>query len=195
MWVPKNVKTLRSFLGLVSHYSTFLPELWVWAHLNNLLKKYITLDFSFHCQLAFTKVKFLLSSDLLLTHYNLSMDIVVVSDASNYGIGAVIFHVLPDGSQKAIAYASRSLTPVECNYSQKCCMGTILLWNFFQCQASRRSSSTSDNEAWCWKKGWILSSVHTFGHFAWWKCIPFCNSRSEAVASWIIEEVTKSKHT
>ena len=67
---------------------------------------------------AFTKVKSLLSSNLLLTHYNPSMDIVIVSDASNCRVGAVISHVFPDGSQKAIALASRSLTPAERNYSQ-----------------------------------------------------------------------------
>lgn len=29
------------------------------------------------------------------------MNIVVVSDASNYGIGIFIFHIFPDGNQKA----------------------------------------------------------------------------------------------
>ena len=44
-----------------------------------------------------------------------SMDIVEVSDASNYGVGVVISHVFPDSEQKEIAYVSRSLTPAECN--------------------------------------------------------------------------------
>ena len=119
MQAPVNIKTLRSFLGLVSHYSAFLPELHrVRAPLNSLLKKDTTWDWSDACQSAFTKVKTLLSSNLLLTHYDPSMDIVVVSDASNYGVGAVISHVFPDSSQKAIAHASRSLTPAERNYSQ-----------------------------------------------------------------------------
>lgn len=52
----------------------------------------------------------MLASDLLLTHYNPSLDIAVVSDASGYGVGAVNSHIFPDGSQKAFAHAARSLT-------------------------------------------------------------------------------------
>lgn len=60
----------------------------------------------------------LLPSDLLFTHCNPSLDMPVISDASGYAIRAVISHVFHDGSQKAIAHAARSLTPVERNYGQ-----------------------------------------------------------------------------
>jgi hypothetical protein len=44
--------------------------------------------------------------------------VIVTADASEHGLGAVIQHWWPDGSVKAIAHASCSLTPAEQNYSQ-----------------------------------------------------------------------------
>ena len=39
-------------------------------------------------------------------------------DASAYGVGAVISHVMPDSSEQPIAYGSRTLSTSEQNYSQ-----------------------------------------------------------------------------
>ena len=53
------------------------------------------------------------SSDVLLVHYDPEKGLVVSCDASPYDIGAVIAHIMKDGSEKPVAYASRTLSTAE----------------------------------------------------------------------------------
>ena len=46
------------------------------------------------------------------------MLVILESDAGQYGIGAPILHRFPNGDERPIAYASRSLNSSERNYSQ-----------------------------------------------------------------------------
>ncbi|BHF58772.1 hypothetical protein SprV_0100172700 [Sparganum proliferum] len=116
---PKNVSQLRSFLRLISYYSAFLPSLHdVRAPLNRLLQKNAPWFWSSDCEKAFDQLKSMLSSDLLLTYYDPTLPIVAAADASNHVVGTVISHSFPDGSEKAIMHASRTLTPAEKNYGQ-----------------------------------------------------------------------------
>ncbi|XP_022795607.1 uncharacterized protein K02A2.6-like [Stylophora pistillata] len=59
-----------------------------------------------------------LTSDSLLVHYDVTRELRLACDASSYGLGAVISHVMDDGREKPIAYASRTLTSSERNYAQ-----------------------------------------------------------------------------
>ena len=108
---PQNVQELRSFLGLLHYYGKFLPNL---LHpLNALLKTQSKWSWSPKCSDAFKAAKKLLLTAPVLAHYNPSLSIRLAGDASAYGIGAVISHVFEDGSQRPVAFASRTLSPTK----------------------------------------------------------------------------------
>ena len=54
----------------------------------------------------------------LLQHYDPAKPLSLSTDASPYEVGAVLLHVDEDGSEKPVAYASRTLTDAEKRYSQ-----------------------------------------------------------------------------
>ena len=113
---PTNITELKSYLG---YYGKFLPQLATQlAPLYRLLNKKVRWEWTNSHQKAFQKSKELLTSDSLLTYYNPNLPLVLACDASNYGVGAVLAHILPDQSERPIAYASRTLNAAERNYSQ-----------------------------------------------------------------------------
>nr|XP_049461522.1 uncharacterized protein K02A2.6 isoform X1 [Anopheles coluzzii] len=86
--------------------------------LDELLKNDRNFVWTHKCEQSFKRFKELLSSDLLLTHYDPNAEIVVSADASSIGLGATISHRFMDGSLKVVQHASRALTKAEANYSQ-----------------------------------------------------------------------------
>ena len=66
---------------------------------------------------AFTEAKHLVCRVPVLAHYNVDTPIKLYCDASAYGVGACLMHVI-EGKDKPVAYASRVLTPAETNYAQ-----------------------------------------------------------------------------
>ena len=67
---------------------------------------------------AFSAAKEVLLDDSLLVHYNVSKPLILACDVSQYGLGAVLSHTMEDGTERPVAYASRTLTAAEKRYSQ-----------------------------------------------------------------------------
>ena len=116
---PQNQSELRSFLGMVQYYDRFIPGLATnCAVLYDLLQKNSKWKWTTKHTKVIEIVKASLTSTDTLTHYDQSLPLSLACDASPVGIGAVIFHILPGGKEKPVAYASCKLTIAEQNYAQ-----------------------------------------------------------------------------
>ena len=116
---PTNVSSLRSFLSSVQFYSKFLPNLaTVLAPLHQLTKKDSKWKWDSTEEAAFRELKKNLCADTMLAHFQSSVPIGISCDASEVGIGAVLFHRYQDGSERPIANVSKTLTETQHRYSQ-----------------------------------------------------------------------------
>ena len=127
---PENLSQLVSFLGAVNYYGKFIRELsTICEPLNRLRKKGVKWKFGREERQAFDKLKECLSSDTVLMQYDPNLPIKIDTDASQYGLGAVISHMLPDGNERPIEYASRTLNKAERNYGQIEKEALSLVWS------------------------------------------------------------------
>ena len=116
---PTNVRELRSWLGLLNYYGRFLCNMsTILAPLHILLRKETKWRWENEQVTAFRAAKEMLQSESLLVHFDPDKHILLACDASPYGVGAVLSHQMADGSERPIAFASRSLSPAHTNYSQ-----------------------------------------------------------------------------
>ena len=116
---PNDVAEVRSFLGLINYYHRFLPNLSTVVHpLTQLSEKNHKWKWTEQCEIAFHKVKEMITSEQVLTQYDPSLPLRLACDASPVGIGAVLSHVIHDGTERPRAFASRTLTKTEQKYAQ-----------------------------------------------------------------------------
>ena len=123
---PRNVTDVRQFLGLASYYRRYIPH---FAHiagpLHALTQKNTTFDWTDDCQQAFTTLKAKLVQPPVLKYpqfHSSASQFLVYTDASDFGLSAVL-----EQDNHVIAYASRTLTKSEQNYSviQKECLAIV----------------------------------------------------------------------
>ena len=111
---PKNTTELRAFLGLINYYGKFLPNL---SMVLTPLRSNTRWSWKTEQSRAFEDAKNLLRSPRVLIHYDSSRPLVLSCDASSYGVGAVLSHVMEDNTERPIAFASRTLAKAETNYA------------------------------------------------------------------------------
>lgn len=119
--LPKTVKELRRFLGMLNFYRKFIPDAArIQAPLNALLTDSVKgshpVTIEGDTLLAFEKSKESLCQATLLAHPDLDAKIALVTDASDTAIGAVL-QQYKAGDWEPLAFFSRKLSPSQQKYS------------------------------------------------------------------------------
>ena len=113
------MKELQSFLGMVNYYHKYLSDFATLTEpLHRLLRDGVQWDWNSDCRRVFKQIKEMLSKAPLLVHFDSRKPILVHCDASPYGLGVVLSHIMSDGEEKPVSFASRTLSIAERNYSQ-----------------------------------------------------------------------------
>jgi hypothetical protein len=133
--VPKDLTELRSFLGLANQLGWFCPDL---AHmsepLRGLLKKNVAYLWLPEHQIAFDKMRKLLTSKMIVRPFNNTLRTELLTDASRLkGLGYALLQY--DGDQNHLVQCgSRSLNSAERNYATNELEALAIQWAVQDCQ-------------------------------------------------------------
>jgi transposase InsO family protein len=134
---PDDLKKMRSFLGLTGHFRKFVRNYAdVVRHLTELTKKgaKVPSEPNELQKKSFDDIKAALTGpEVMLHHPNYDLPFVVETDASMYGLGAVLLQDTPDG-KKVVMYASRTLKDAETRYDryERECLGVVWALDVFR---------------------------------------------------------------
>lgn len=149
---PKDVSEVRTFLGMTSYYRRFIENYAALAKpLTNLTRKENEFNFDKSCQLAFKILKEKLVSAPILAQFREDLDVILYCDASLQAIGCVLTQYY-DNREHVIAYASKTLSQCEQNYSiaeKECLAVKYGLNHFYEYCFQRKITVVTDHHSLC----------------------------------------------
>ena len=111
---PRNVKEVRSLLGMIEFYGRFIPHLSTLKQpLTKLTRAGQKFSWGEEEEDAFEKLKAALCRDAVLRIFNPESQVTLRCDASPAGIGAVL-----EQHERPVLFMSKTLSPAERNYAQ-----------------------------------------------------------------------------
>jgi hypothetical protein len=125
---PTSKKQLKSFLGLCNWLRDYVPHMaTLIAPLTDLLSAKRAWKWTTLCQEAFNTLKDAISRPLKLHRPLPNLKYVLQTDASKFGVGAVLYQETDDGSRRIISYASARFSPAEQRYhaNEQECLAVI----------------------------------------------------------------------
>ena len=117
--VPQSKEELQSLLGMTNYLGRFIPNMsQITEPLRNLTRQDTVWNWGDKQDSALATLKNSLSSQSTLAYFDVSKETVLLVDASPFGLGAILAQRTPGQPDRAVALASRALTPTEQRYSQ-----------------------------------------------------------------------------
>ena len=114
---PENLKDVQAFIGFANFYRRFVKGFSrIAGPLTAMSKKKIPFVWTDDCAKAFEDLKAMFTSNLALLHFDPDKESVVETDSSDYVNAGVLSQYDDDGVLRPVAFFSRRLSPVECNY-------------------------------------------------------------------------------
>jgi len=111
---PTDVASVQRLLGFVNYLARFLPHLSdVCEPLRRLTDRDSIWDWQSSQEMAFQKIKQLVTEAPVLRYYNVADPVTLQCDSSDFGLGATLLQL-----GQPVAFASRALSPVEQRYAQ-----------------------------------------------------------------------------
>lgn len=115
---PTDVSKLRTFVGLVNYYRTYVEHFSRIARpLYDLLKKDVHWEWTTQQQQPFEELKAKLMSMPVMKRPDFCKPFILHTDWSALGIGAILAQQDEGGGEQVVVYASRSNNWAESNYS------------------------------------------------------------------------------
>ena len=132
MPTPTNKAGVRRLLGMINFLAAHVPDMsTITAPVRDLLKVDVIFQWGPEQAKSLERIKKILSTALVLSYFDPGARSMIQADASQYDLGAYLFQ-----KGKPVVYASRSLSPAECNYAQ---IEKELLAMVFACQKFHNS--------------------------------------------------------
>lgn len=166
--IPRNLKQVRGFLGLASWYRRFILN---FSSEVSPISDVVSTKKRFHwteaAQKAFENIKSLLTSAPVLANPDFSKKFFLQCDASDFGIGAVLFQLDEGGNERPIAFMSKKLNSSQRNYSvtERECLAAVEAIKKFRCYLELQEFEVITDHS---SLLWLMKQPDLSGRLARW---------------------------
>lgn len=146
---PATPEDLQLFLGKATYYSSFIPNLSSRARSLRDMLLADPFEWTPEADRAYRDLKQVLVSPQVLMQYDPALPLILATDASKTGLGAVLSHRLSNGTERPIAYASCTMSNTEQRYPQIDKEALAIVWavkKFFHYLYARKFTLITDHK-------------------------------------------------